>query len=126
MKLKLGYDDLKLVRPDIIYASISAFGHDTTPEYRNMAGYDIIAQAMGGIMNITGQPDGPPTRVGTSIADISSGLTLAIGILSALHKRDKTGAGQRDRYFHDGCSCFHTGECYCTLYGDRSCSGQDR
>ncbi len=92
-KLKLGYDDFKLVRPDIIYASISAFGHDTTPEYRNMAGYDIIAQAMGGIMDITGQPDGPPTRVGTSIADISSGLTLAIGILSALHKRDKTGAG---------------------------------
>ena len=94
-KYKLSYDDLKMVRPDIIYASVSAFGHDAAPEYQNMAGYDIIAQAVGGIMDITGESDGPPTRVGASIGDITSGLTLAIGILSALHKRDKTGEGSK-------------------------------
>ena len=94
-KLGFNFESLQRIKSDIIYASISAFGHDAAPGYGNKAGYDIIAQATGGIMSITGQPDGPPTRVGSSIADISSGLTMAIGILAALHKRGKTGKGSK-------------------------------
>jgi len=94
---KLGFDfeNLRNIKPDIIYASISGFGHEVAPGYENRPGYDIIAQAAGGIMSITGQPGGPPTRVGSSIGDISSGLTMAVGILAALHKREKTGKGSR-------------------------------
>jgi len=94
-KLGFDYESLKKIKPDIIYASISGFGHEAAPEYKNMSGYDIIAQATGGIMSITGQPDGPPTRVGSSVGDIFSGLNMAIGILAALRKREKTGEGSR-------------------------------
>ena len=94
-RLGFGYGSLRGIKPDIIYASISAFGHEAVPEYQNRAGYDIIAQAAGGIMSITGETDGPPTRVGASIGDIVSGFTLAVGILSALRKRDNTGEGSR-------------------------------
>jgi len=71
-KLGVGYDDLKKVNPKIIYASICGFGHDTV--YPGRPGYDIIAQAFGGLMSITGYPDKPPTRVGSSSGDIISGL----------------------------------------------------
>jgi Predicted acyl-CoA transferases/carnitine dehydratase len=94
-KLGFGYENLKKIKPDIIYASICGFGHDASPGYENRAGYDIIAQATGGIMDITGQPEGPPTRVGSSIGDIFAGLYMAIGILAALRKREKTGKGSR-------------------------------
>ena len=94
-KLGFGYENLKKIKPDIIYASICGFGHDASPGYENRAGYDIIAQATGGIMDITGQPEGPPTRVGSSIGDIFTGLYMVIGILTALHKRERTGKGSR-------------------------------
>jgi Predicted acyl-CoA transferases/carnitine dehydratase len=94
-KLGFGYENLKKIKPDIIYASICGFGHDASPGYENRAGYDIIAQATGGIMDITGQPEGPPTRVGSSIGDIFTGLYMAIGILTALRKRERTGKGSR-------------------------------
>lgn len=91
-KLGLGYEDLKKINPKIIYASISGFGHKSV--YQERPGYDIIAQATGGIMGITGQADGPPTRVGSSIGDIFSGTYATIGILAALRVRDKSGLGQ--------------------------------
>lgn len=91
-KLGLDYEVLKKINPSIIYASICGFGHKSI--YQERPGYDIIAQATGGIMNITGQPDGPPTRVGSSIADIFSGCYATICILAALRVRDKTGIGQ--------------------------------
>src|SRR4030066_430946 len=77
-KLGLGYENLKEINPGIIYASICGFGHKSL--YQERPSYDIIAQATGGIMGITGSPDGPPTRVGSSMADIISGTYTTIGI----------------------------------------------
>lgn len=77
--------------PKLIVASVSGFGQ--TGPYRDRAAYDMVVQAMGGIMSITGQPGGPPTRVGSSIGDITAGLFIAIGILSALHDRHRSGQG---------------------------------
>ncbi|MCD6363187.1 MAG: CoA transferase [Synergistetes bacterium] len=91
--LGLDYDRLKEINPQIIYAAISGFGH--SGPYRNRPGYDIIGQAMGGIMSVTGWPGGPPTRTGTAIADILAGLSAAIGILAALNARSITGKGQK-------------------------------
>jgi len=81
-KLGLGYDTLKTQNPDIVYSCISGFGH--TGLYKDLPGYDIIGQAMGGIMSITGWPDSPPTRTGTAIADVLGGLCACIGILTSL------------------------------------------
>ncbi|WCK56628.1 CaiB/BaiF CoA-transferase family protein [Aneurinibacillus sp. Ricciae_BoGa-3] len=92
-KLGLGYEELERVNPKIIYAASSGFGH--TGPYSKRAAYDLIVQGMGGIMSLTGEPDGTPTRVGASIGDITSGLFTTIGILSAIHKRGDTGKGQK-------------------------------
>ena len=92
-KLGLGYDELKSINPRIIYAASSGFGH--TGPFASKASYDILAQAMGGIMSITGWPGMPPTRVGMSLGDISAGMFLAIGILAALNHRNATGEGQK-------------------------------
>ncbi len=92
-RLGLGYENLKKINSKIIYASISGFGH--YGRYRDRPGYDIIGQAMGGIMSVTGWPDSPPTRTGTAIADILAALNVTIGILSALKYRDTTGEGQK-------------------------------
>jgi len=81
-KLGLGYDTLKAHNPDIVYSCISGFGH--SGPYKDLPGYDIIGQAMGGIMSITGWPDSPPTRTGTAIADVLGGLFACIGILTSL------------------------------------------
>lgn len=91
-KLGLGYEELKQINPSLIYAAISGYGQ--TGQYRNRPGYDIIGQAMGGLLSITGWPDGPPTRSGTAIGDILSSLFCTIGILAALKIRDQTGLGQ--------------------------------
>jgi len=92
-KLGLSYETLKAINPQIIYASICGFGHKTV--YPGRPGYDVIAQATGGIIAITGQADGPPTRVGSSIGDIFSGSFATIGILAALRVKEKTGLGQQ-------------------------------
>jgi len=81
-KLGLGYDAIKARNPRIVYSCISGFGH--SGPYKNLPGYDIIGQAMGGIMSITGWPDSPPTRTGTAIADVLAGLSACIGILTSL------------------------------------------
>ena len=81
-KLDLGYDTIRSRNPDIVYSCISGFGH--SGPYKDLPGYDIIGQAMGGIMSITGWPDSPPTRTGTAIADVLAGLNACIGILAGL------------------------------------------
>jgi formyl-CoA transferase len=92
-KLGLGYEELKKRNPGIVYAAISGFGH--YGPYKDKAGYDIISQAMGGLMSTTGWPDGPPTRTGTAMGDVLAGLSVTIGILAALHNRQHTGEGQK-------------------------------
>jgi len=91
-RLGLGYEELKSVNPRLVYASISGFGQ--TGPYSSRPGYDIIGQAMGGLMSITGWPDSPPTRAGTAIGDILSALYTCIGVLAALRIRERTGEGQ--------------------------------
>ncbi|MDR3265170.1 MAG: CoA transferase [Synergistaceae bacterium] len=92
-KLGLGYESLKEVNPRVIYGAVSGFGH--TGPYTQKPGYDIIAQAMSGLMSTTGWPGGSPTRTGTAIGDVLGGLSLAVGILSAVYSRDRTGQGQK-------------------------------
>lgn len=92
-KLGLGYDVLKELNPELIYAATSGFGH-SGPSSEKPA-YDGVVQAMGGIMSITGAVGGKPTRVGPSIGDISAGLFTAIGILAAINSRNSTGQGQK-------------------------------
>ena len=91
-KLGLDYDTLKVEQPSLIYAACSGFGQ--TGPYAQQGAYDMIIQGMGGIISITGEPDGPPVRVGTSISDITAALFTTIGVLSALHHRNRTGSGQ--------------------------------
>ncbi len=91
-RLGLGYETLRDLNPRLIYAASSGFGR--TGPYSPRPAYDAVIQAMGGLMSITGQADGEPTRVGTSIADITAGLFAIIGILSALTARERTGQGQ--------------------------------
>jgi CoA:oxalate CoA-transferase len=90
--LGLGYESLSARNPRIIYAATSGFGQ-TGPE-RNRPALDVVVQGMGGVMSITGEPAGRPVKPGLSLGDITAGLFTAIGILSALHERDRSGQGQ--------------------------------
>ncbi len=92
-KLGMEYETLKEINPRLIYAAASGFGH--SGPYSRRPAYDILAQAMGGIMSITGWQDSPPTRVGMSLGDITASLFTTIGITSALYQREKTGKGQK-------------------------------
>ena len=91
-RLGLGYEQVKKLNPKIIYCSISGFGQDGP--YRELPGFDQTLQGMGGMMSITGEPDGPPMKVGVAIADISGGMFAGFGIMLALFHREKTGKGQ--------------------------------
>lgn len=90
-KLGLSYADVKEIRPDIVYASISGFGQTGTQAER--PAYDTVIQALSGLMSSTGFPGGTPTRVGESIADVSAGVFAAFGVSSALLHRELTGDG---------------------------------
>jgi formyl-CoA transferase/CoA:oxalate CoA-transferase len=90
-RLGLGYTELAARNPRLIYASISGFGQ--TGPYSSEPGYDAIAQALGGLMSVTGETDGEPVRVGNSAADLGAAMWAAIGILTALHARATTGRG---------------------------------
>ena len=92
-KLGLGYETLKAINPELIYAASSGFGH--SGPYSKKPAYDGVVQAMGGIMSITGAKDGDPMRVGPSIGDIAAGLFTAIGVLAALNHKNLTGIGQK-------------------------------
>ena len=91
-RLGYGWETLAARYPRLIHAATSGFGQ-TGPDSQKAA-YDMVVQAMGGIMSVTGWPGGPPVRVGTSIGDITAGLFTVIGILAALHDRGKLGKGQ--------------------------------
>jgi len=91
-KLGLGFDRLHAAFPRLIVASVSGFGQ-TGPDAKKPA-YDMVVQGMGGIMSLTGHPGGPPTRVGSSVGDITAGLFTAIGITSALYDRAASGQGR--------------------------------
>jgi len=91
-ELGVGYETLKSVNPRLVYCSISGFGKDGP--YRDRPGYDIVMQAMGGFMGITGTSEGEPVRIGVAIIDLCAGLYATIAILAALRHRDRTGEGQ--------------------------------
>ena len=92
-KLGLGWDVLREINPRLVYGCVSGFGH--TGPYSRRAGYDIVGQAMSGIMSVTGWPGGEPTRCGGPISDTMAGISLCAGVLAALHCRNATGVGQK-------------------------------
>ncbi len=91
-RLGVSYEDLRVHKPDIIYGSISGFGQNGP--YRDKAAYDVVAQAMGGYMAVTGLRDGIPLKLGASIADAGAGIHMAFGLMAALYHREHTGLGQ--------------------------------
>ena len=118
-KLGIDYDSLKEKYPRLVHASISGFGQDGPLAHR--AAYDIIAQAMSGLMSVTGAPDGPPTRVGESLGDLVAGLYTAWGIMVALTARDRTGRGQNvDVAMMDGLFSFLVTPMTLYLFGDKT------
>jgi crotonobetainyl-CoA:carnitine CoA-transferase CaiB-like acyl-CoA transferase len=92
-RLGLGYDDVAAGNPGVVYCSISAFG--TGERAAALPGYDLLLQAMSGLMSVTGETDGRPLKVGAALIDMICGLYAANGILAALHARSRTGEGQR-------------------------------
>src|SRR5438309_7576849 len=88
----LGFEALKEKNPRLVYAQLSGFGSDGP--YREKGGFDLIAQGMGGIMHVTGEPDGPPTSVGLPICDLGTGMWAVQGILAALYERQRSGVGR--------------------------------
>jgi formyl-CoA transferase len=92
VKYGLDHKSLRAAHPGLVYCSISGYGQ--TGPNRSQPGYDLMAQGYGGIMSITGDPDGAPTKVGVGIADVMCGMYATIGILAALRHRDATGEGQ--------------------------------
>jgi crotonobetainyl-CoA:carnitine CoA-transferase CaiB-like acyl-CoA transferase len=91
-RLGLGYDDLHAVNPGLVYASASGWGQDG--RLADLPGLDIMAQARGGLMSITGTPDSAPVKIGVPVCDLVSGLYVALAVTAALHERDATGHGQ--------------------------------
>ena len=129
-KLGLGYDVLKEVNPRLIYAAVSGFG--SYGPYSQRPGYDILAQAMGGLMSLTGPKGGEPTRAGNAMGDILAGMNMTIGVLAAVNARRLTGRGQRvdvalvdsivvslenafTRYWHTGKLYERNGNAYAAL-----------
>jgi crotonobetainyl-CoA:carnitine CoA-transferase CaiB-like acyl-CoA transferase len=91
-RLGLGYQQLSETNPGLVYCSITGFG---AGQGAALPGYDLLVQALGGLMSITGTPDGEPQKVGVALVDVLAGLFASVGILAALRHRDRTGEGQR-------------------------------
>ncbi|MGW6395714.1 CaiB/BaiF CoA transferase family protein [Streptomyces sp. NPDC055103] len=91
-KLGLGYEDVRAAHPGLVYCSVTGFG---TAEGARLPGYDLLVQAMGGLMSVTGEPEGPGTKAGVALVDVITGLHAGLGILAALRHRERTGEGQR-------------------------------
>src|SRR5262245_46896496 len=92
-RLGLGYDVISKINPGIVYAQVKGFG-EGSPHQNNLA-FDMIAQATGGVMSISGYPDGPPVKPGPTLGDTGTGMLLAISVLGALYQKKTTGKGQR-------------------------------
>lgn len=88
----LGYDEMARLKPGLVYCSVTGFGPHRGAD---LPGYDLVAQAVGGLMSITGSPESGPTKVGVALVDVVTGLHATVGILAALRHRDRTGEGQR-------------------------------
>ena len=88
----LDYEAVKTTNPNVIYCSISGFGQDGP--YRSRPAYDQIMQGIGGLMSITGEPDGEPQKIGIAVTDIGAGMWAAFAIMAAIHHRSQSGAGQ--------------------------------
>ncbi|MED5531301.1 MAG: CoA transferase, partial [Pseudomonadota bacterium] len=95
-KMGLGYDEIRGLNEKIVYAAISGFGNPVSGEspYKNWPSYDVVAQAMGGLIGITGPNKNTPTKVGPGVGDIFSGLMMSFGIIAAIREAEKTGKGQ--------------------------------
>jgi crotonobetainyl-CoA:carnitine CoA-transferase CaiB-like acyl-CoA transferase len=91
-ELDLGYEHLRRDNPRLVYCSITGFGSEAGAQ---IPGYDLLVQALGGLMSITGPPDGEPQKVGVALVDVLAGLFASVGILAALRHRDRSGDGQR-------------------------------
>lgn len=89
-RFELDYDAVRAANPGVVYASITGFGPDS-----DLPGYDVLAQAVSGLMSVTGSPESGPTKAGVAIVDVVTGLHAAVGILAALRHREATGEGQR-------------------------------
>lgn len=92
-RLGLGHDDLRAARPELVFCSITGFGRGEAGAA--LPGYDLLVQALGGLMSVTGEPDGEPQKVGVALVDVICGLFAAVGILAAVRHRERTGEGQR-------------------------------
>ena len=92
-KLGLGYEELAAANPGLVYCSITGFGSGEAGAA--LPGYDLLVQAVGGLMSVTGEPGGPPLKVGVALVDVIAGLFAAVGILAALEHRRRSGRGQR-------------------------------
>src|SRR5579863_2741984 len=92
-RLGLGYDEVRKLNPGIIYCQVKGFG--TGSPYEKSLAFDMIAQAAGGLISVTGEPDRPPVKPGTSFGDTGTGMLMAISILGALYQRARTGMGRR-------------------------------
>ncbi|MFJ8659897.1 CaiB/BaiF CoA transferase family protein [Streptomyces sp. NPDC093795] len=91
-KLGLGYEDVRAANPGLVYCSVTGFG---TAEGARLPGYDLLVQAMGGLMSVTGEPGGQGTKAGVALVDVITGLHAGLGVLAALRHRERTGEGQR-------------------------------
>ncbi|MFF3315829.1 CaiB/BaiF CoA transferase family protein [Streptomyces sp. NPDC003035] len=91
-KLGLGFEDVRGSNPGLVYCSVTGFG---AAEGAHLPGYDLLVQAMGGLMSVTGEPDGQGTKAGVALVDVITGLHAGLGVLAALRHRERTGEGQR-------------------------------
>ncbi|GAA4013546.1 CoA transferase [Streptomyces plumbiresistens] len=91
-RLGLGYDELRMLNPGLVYCSVTGFGADGGAA---LPGYDLLVQAMGGLMSVTGEPEGQGTKAGVALVDVITGLHAGMGVLAALRHRERSGEGQR-------------------------------
>ncbi|MFE6712777.1 CaiB/BaiF CoA transferase family protein [Streptomyces sp. NPDC057695] len=91
-RLGLGHETVRATNPGLVYCSVTGFGAE---EGAALPGYDLLVQAMGGLMSVTGEPDGPGTKAGVALVDVITGLHAGMGVLAALRHRERTGEGQR-------------------------------
>ncbi|MFE0698814.1 CaiB/BaiF CoA transferase family protein [Streptomyces sp. NPDC058872] len=91
-KLGLGYEEVRAANPGLVYCSVTGFG---SAEGARLPGYDLLVQAVGGLMSVTGEPGGPGTKTGVALVDVITGLHAGLGVLAALRHRERTGEGQR-------------------------------
>src|ERR1700682_3153739 len=112
-RLGLGYDEVKKINPGIIFCQIQGFG--TGSKYANGLAFDMIAQAAGGMISVTGEPDRPPVKPGPSFGDTGTGMLMAATIVGALYERQRTGQGRRLQLAMQDAMIHYMRTCFCTM-----------